>query len=166
MDKLGLLSIENGQRFENLLQVVDHYSRTPDGLLCKLQDPCPISFFNSAGPRSTLRQVRHGPQRIDPTEITILGQLGMYVCTYVCMYVYMYVCMYVCMYVRTYVCTYVCMYVCTYVCMYVCTYVCMYVFTYVRMYLCMHVCICAYICMYLCMYVCMCAVQMLLFIVS
>ena len=91
MDKLGLLSIENGQRFENLLQVVDHYSRSADGLLCKLQDPCPISYFNSAGPRSTLRQVRHGPQRIDPTEITVLGQLGMYVCTYVCMYVTMYV---------------------------------------------------------------------------
>ena len=31
MDKLGLLSIENGQPFENLLQVVDHYSRTADG---------------------------------------------------------------------------------------------------------------------------------------
>lgn len=77
MDKLGLLSIENGQRFENLLQVVDHYSRTADGLLCKLGDPCPVSYFNSAGPTSTLRRVRHGPQRIDPSEITMLGQLGM-----------------------------------------------------------------------------------------
>ena len=86
MDKLGLLSIESGQRFENLLQVVDHYSRSPDGLLCKLQDPCPVSYFNSAGPRGTLRQVRHGPQRIDPTEITVLGQLGVCVCPCVCVY--------------------------------------------------------------------------------
>ena len=76
MNKLGLLSIENGQRFENLLQVVDHYSRTADGLLCKLEDPCPVSYFNTAGPSGTLRQVRHGPQRIDPAEVTVLGQLG------------------------------------------------------------------------------------------
>jgi len=94
MDKLGLLSIENGQRFENLLQVVDHYSRTADGLLCKLQDPCPLSFFNSVGPTGTLRRVRHGPQRIDPKEITISKQLGMYIimytytCVFVCVHVY------------------------------------------------------------------------------
>lgn len=86
MDKLGLLSIENGQRFENLLQVVDHYSRTADGLLCKLGDPCPVTYFNSAGPTSTLRLVRHGPQRIDPSEITTLGQLGRLILYYMCVH--------------------------------------------------------------------------------
>ena len=78
MDNLGRLSIENGQKFENLLQVVDHYSRTADGLLCKLADSCPVSYFQHGGTRQGSMQgrVRHGPQRIDPTDITVLGQLG------------------------------------------------------------------------------------------
>ena len=121
MDKLGLLSIENGQRFENLLQVVDHYSRTADGLLCKLGDPCPVSYFNNAGPASTFRRVRHGPQRIDPSEITTLGQLGMYI--------HIHPCVRVCMCVCTYVCMYVCMSVCTSVCVCVCVCVCVHKIT-------------------------------------
>ena len=78
MDNLGRLSIEKGQKFENLLQVVDHYSRTTDGLLCKLGDPCPISYFQHSSGRlgSIQGRVRHGPQRIDPADITVLGQLG------------------------------------------------------------------------------------------
>ena len=76
MNKLGQLSIENGQRFENLLQVVDHYSRTADGLLCKLEDPCPVSYFRDNEKKNTLSAVRHGPQRINPVEVTITGQLG------------------------------------------------------------------------------------------
>ena len=79
MNKLGQLSIENGQRFENLLQVVDHYSRTADGLLCKLEDPCPVSYFRDSEKKNTLSAVRHGPQRINPLEVTITGQLGEYV---------------------------------------------------------------------------------------
>jgi len=76
MNKLGQLSIENGTRFENLLQVVDHYSRTADGLLCKLEDPCPVSYFRDSGGKNTMSAVRHGPQRIHPIEVTITGQLG------------------------------------------------------------------------------------------
>jgi len=78
MDNLGRLSIENGQKFENLLQLVDHYSRTADGLLCKLEDPCPIAYFQRGSTRQGSMQgrVRHGPQRIDPADVTVLGQLG------------------------------------------------------------------------------------------
>jgi len=79
MNKLGQLSIENGQRFENLLQVVDHYSRTADGLLCKLEDPCPVTYFRDGGKKNTLSAVRHGPQRINPAEVTITGELGKYI---------------------------------------------------------------------------------------
>ena len=78
MDKLGLLLTENGQRFENLPQLVDHYSQTADELICKLNDPCPVSYFNNAGPASTFQLVRRGPQRIDQSEITVLSLLGMY----------------------------------------------------------------------------------------
>ena len=39
------LSIQDGRKFDNLIQVVDHYSRKPDGLLCCLMDPCPVTGF-------------------------------------------------------------------------------------------------------------------------
>ena len=76
MNTLGQLSIENGRKFENLLQVVDHYSRTPDGLLCSLYDMCPVSMFVEQGKANTQARVRHGPRRIDESEIIIQGELG------------------------------------------------------------------------------------------
>ena len=88
MNTLGQLSIENGRKFENLLQVVDHYSRTPDGLLCSLQDMCPVSMFVEQGKAKTQARVRHGPLRIEEGEIIIQGELGMCVSgisMYVCM---------------------------------------------------------------------------------
>lgn len=39
------LSIQDGRKFDNLIQLVDHYSRKADGLLCPLCDPCPASGF-------------------------------------------------------------------------------------------------------------------------
>ena len=76
MNTLGQLSIENGRKFENLLQVVDHYSRTPDGLLCVLEDVCPVSVFEEGGEHPMQSRVKHGPRRIDPTEIIKQGDLG------------------------------------------------------------------------------------------
>ena len=73
MDTLGQLSIENGRKFENLLQVVDHYSRTPDGLLRSLGDVCPVRNFSDLKSES---RVRHGPLRIDDSEISVKGELG------------------------------------------------------------------------------------------
>lgn len=74
MNTLGQLSIENGRKFENLLQVVDHYSRTPDGLLCALGEICPNTMFENQ--EKTQPRVRHGPQRIQDSEIIIQGELG------------------------------------------------------------------------------------------
>ena len=71
MNNQGQLSIENGRKFENLLQVVDHYSRTADGLLGSLGDFCPVSKFAAME-----SQVTHGPKRIDESEIVIQGELG------------------------------------------------------------------------------------------
>ena len=71
MNNQGQLSIENGRKFENLLQVVDHYSRTADGLLGSLGDFCPVSKFAAME-----SQVVHGPKRIDENEIIIQGELG------------------------------------------------------------------------------------------
>ena len=78
MNSLGQLSIENGRKFENLLQVVDHYSRTPDGLLCALGDVCPVTMFEESKAR-----VSHGPRRIEDSELVIQGELGKRVCVYV-----------------------------------------------------------------------------------
>ena len=75
MNSLGQLSIENGKKFENLLQVVDHYSRTPDGLLCCLGDVCEVGMFDN---QRALHVVRHGPSRIDDSELELLEDLGMY----------------------------------------------------------------------------------------
>lgn len=72
MNTLGQLSIENGRKFENLLQVVDHYSRTPDGLLCSLGDVCLVTEFEEKKAR-----VNHGPRRIDDSELVVQGELGM-----------------------------------------------------------------------------------------
>ena len=71
MNNQGQLSIENGRKFENLLQVVDHYSRTADGLLGSLGDFCPVGKFAALE-----SQVVHGPKRIDENEIIIQGELG------------------------------------------------------------------------------------------
>ena len=71
MNTLGQLSFENGHKFENLLQVVDHYSRTPDGLLRLLGEVCPVNIFP---PMES--EVRHGPRRIDESEIILRGDLG------------------------------------------------------------------------------------------
>ena len=68
---LGQLSIVNGHKFENLLQVVDHYSRTPDGLLRSLGEVCPVNMFL---PMES--EVRHEPLRIDESEIIPRGDLG------------------------------------------------------------------------------------------
>ena len=73
MNSLGQLSIENGKKFENLLQVVDHYSRTPDGLLCCLGDVCEVSMFEN---QRAQHLVRHGPPRIDDSELELLEDLG------------------------------------------------------------------------------------------
>lgn len=73
MNTLGQLSIENGRKFENLLQVVDHYSRTADGLLCSLGDVCPVSMFSA---EESASRVQHGPRRIDESEIVVQGELG------------------------------------------------------------------------------------------
>lgn len=78
MNSLGQLSIENGKKFENLLQVVDHYSRTPDGLLCCLGDFCPVTAFENSQNGRTQHLVRHGPLRIDDTELELLEDLGRY----------------------------------------------------------------------------------------
>lgn len=75
MNTLGQLSIENGRKFENLLQVVDHYSRTPDGLLCSLGDYCPVRGFEESKGKSAPR-VRHGPRRIEDSELETQGELG------------------------------------------------------------------------------------------
>ena len=82
MNSLGQLSIENGRKFENLLQVVDHYSRSPDGLLCSLGDVCPVTRYPKEQSES---RVQHGPRRIDESEISVKGELGECVCVCVCM---------------------------------------------------------------------------------
>lgn len=76
MNTLGQLSIENGRKFENLLQVVDHYSRTPDGLLCALDDVCPVTVFEDGGPSRDQARVKHGPRRIERSEIEVFDTLG------------------------------------------------------------------------------------------
>ena len=76
MNSLGQLSIENGRKFENLLQVVDHYSRTPDGLLCALKDVCPVTVFGDGGPSRDQARVKHGPRRIESSEIEVFDSLG------------------------------------------------------------------------------------------
>ncbi|XP_028828931.1 tyrosine-protein kinase SYK isoform X2 [Denticeps clupeoides] len=40
-DKTGKLSIPDGKKFDTLLQLVEHYSYKPDGLLGVLIEPCP-----------------------------------------------------------------------------------------------------------------------------
>lgn len=76
MNSLGQLSIENGRKFENLLQVVDHYSRTPDGLLCALQDVCPVTVFEEGAQSRDHARVKHGPRRIESSEIEVFDSLG------------------------------------------------------------------------------------------
>lgn len=76
MNSLGQLSIENGRKFENLLQVVDHYSRTPDGLLCALNDVCPVTVFEEGGQSRDQARVKHGPRRIESSEIEVFDTLG------------------------------------------------------------------------------------------
>lgn len=76
MNNLGQLSIENGRKFENLLQVVDHYSRTPDGLLCALNDVCPVTVFEEGGHLREQARVKHGPRRIERSEIEVFDTLG------------------------------------------------------------------------------------------
>ena len=76
MNSLGQLSIENGRKFENLLQVVDHYSRTPDGLLCSLGEYCPVKLFEENKGKNQPR-VRHGPRRIEDNELITQGELGL-----------------------------------------------------------------------------------------
>jgi hypothetical protein len=76
MNSLGQLSIENGRKFENLLQVVDHYSRTPDGLLCALNDVCPVTVFEEGGHSRDQARVKHGPRRIESSEIEVFDTLG------------------------------------------------------------------------------------------
>ena len=76
MNSLGQLSIENGRKFENLLQVVDHYSRTPDGLLCALNDVCPVTVFEERGHSRDQARVKHGPRRIESSEIEVFDTLG------------------------------------------------------------------------------------------
>ncbi|CAI8045899.1 Tyrosine-protein kinase ZAP-70 [Geodia barretti] len=76
MNNLGQLSIENGRKFENLLQVVDHYSRTPDGLLCALNDVCPVTVFEEGGHLREQARVKHGPRRIESSEIEVFDSLG------------------------------------------------------------------------------------------
>lgn len=102
MNTLGQLSIENGRKFENLLQVVDHYSRTPDGLLCSLGDVCPVEQFEGQGMMPTQVKVTHGPRRIEDKELVVHGELGewaLYMLSsslYSCLldYKYMYRCIY------------------------------------------------------------------------
>ncbi len=55
--------------------MVDHYSRTPDGLLRALGEVCPVSMFSAAESES---RVRHGPLRINETELSVKGELGVY----------------------------------------------------------------------------------------
>nr|BAA81723.2 protein tyrosine kinase [Ephydatia fluviatilis] len=79
MNTLGQLSIENGRKFENLLQVVDHYSRTPDGLLCTLVDVCAVTRFEAQAvpmPGAVVKRVKHGPRRIEDSELSTQGELG------------------------------------------------------------------------------------------
>ncbi|KAL5486969.1 hypothetical protein EMCRGX_G019516 [Ephydatia muelleri] len=79
MNTLGQLSIENGRKFENLLQVVDHYSRTPDGLLCTLMDVCAVTRFEgqvALKPGAVVKRVKHGPRRIEDNELITQGELG------------------------------------------------------------------------------------------
>ena len=48
VDAMGQLSINNGVHFQNLVQVVDHYSRVSDGLLVELGDPCKVNGQTAA----------------------------------------------------------------------------------------------------------------------
>lgn len=66
----GLLSIQKGRKFENLLQVVDHYSRGPDGLLCSLQEPIAV-----AAPAVAMVEPP-GPKRINEADLVITKELG------------------------------------------------------------------------------------------
>lgn len=84
MNSLGQLSIENGRKFENLLQVVDHYSRTPDGLLCALQDVCPVTVFEEGAQSRDHARVKHGPRRIESSEIEVFDSLGKLQIHYIC----------------------------------------------------------------------------------
>ncbi|VDO59985.1 unnamed protein product [Schistosoma curassoni] len=42
---LSRWSIEGGQYFETIMELIDHYHFRQDGLLCKLQKPIPVSNF-------------------------------------------------------------------------------------------------------------------------
>uniref|UniRef100_A0AAY4B8M1 Tyrosine-protein kinase n=1 Tax=Denticeps clupeoides TaxID=299321 RepID=A0AAY4B8M1_9TELE len=44
-DKTGKLSIPDGKKFDTLLQLVEHYSYKPDGLLGVLIEPCPLYAY-------------------------------------------------------------------------------------------------------------------------
>ena len=109
MNSLGQLSIENGKKFENLLQVVDHYSRTPDGLLCCLGNYCPVALFEEN--RRTTHVVQHGPLRIHDSELELLEDLGKFVSVS-----FSYVCVCVCVLVCVFVCVCVCVCVCVFAC--------------------------------------------------
>ncbi|TNN17048.1 Tyrosine-protein kinase SYK, partial [Schistosoma japonicum] len=45
---LSRWSIEGGQYFETIMELIDHYHFRQDGLLCKLQKPIPVSNFTRA----------------------------------------------------------------------------------------------------------------------
>ena len=57
-------------QFILLFKVVDHYSRSADGLLCALGDPC-----NVTAP-ATFAVQPPGPKRIDPNSLIVSGELG------------------------------------------------------------------------------------------
>ena len=70
-------------------QVVDHYSRTPDGLLCTLQEPIPV-----ASPAVAMVEPP-GPKRINEVDLVTTKELGasplqrVRVCVHVCVHVCM-----------------------------------------------------------------------------
>jgi hypothetical protein len=66
----GLFSIHGGRKFENLIQVVDHYSRSADGLMCALGDPCKVTA------PTTFAVEPPGPKRINPSSLTVTEDLG------------------------------------------------------------------------------------------
>lgn len=68
----GEMRIKDGPRFDNLLELVSHYSVLNDGLWCTLKEPCPRSRFpRSAGkPSDNPNVVNHRvPVKIPPQPL-------------------------------------------------------------------------------------------------
>ncbi|KAI6656902.1 Tyrosine-protein kinase SYK-like [Oopsacas minuta] len=74
-DGQGLLSIEDGELFYNLIQVVDHYSKECDGLMCRLSEVCPREDLPE-GMRHMTRNLEIQRELVELKETLGIGNFG------------------------------------------------------------------------------------------